>query len=141
MERTTERTYFGGGETGIDWEWNGREWTSYLERGNRAANFDGHIAYVRVDGSEVMKNWMPWRSNGIIGRISIGLSVLQCVHGFTPSCRVFVRLCSCVVVVLWIQNVHLLDAHVYIMLPQSNVYVPLIRDFYHEQLVLMALRQ
>ena len=133
------RTYFGSGETEMVWEWNGREWTSYLERGNRPENFDGHIAYVRVDGYEVMKDLMPWTSNGIIGRICIGLNVMQCVHGFTLSFRVSV----CVFVfrggvTVWIQNVHLLDAHVYVMLPQSTIHVSLIRDFHHEQLVLVA---
>ena len=67
-------------------EWNGREWASYLERGKRVENFDGHIAYVRVDGCEVMKNLVSWTSNGIIGRISIGLNVLQRVQGCTPLC-------------------------------------------------------
>ena len=42
-------------------------------------NFDGHIAYVRVDSYGVRMDLMSWTSDGIIGIISIGWRVWQCV--------------------------------------------------------------
>ena len=40
----------------MDWEWNRKTWTGYSERPHREENFDGHIAYTRVDGYGVMKD-------------------------------------------------------------------------------------
>ena len=46
-------------------EWNGRKWPAYLERGHRAENFDGHIAYTRMDGYEVIKDLISWTSDAM----------------------------------------------------------------------------
>ena len=75
-------------------------------------------------------------SDGIIGRVSIGLRVLQCVHTAMASICVSLRF----VVVSRSQSVHLLDVHVYVMRILSNVRVSSMHDSNHEQLVLVALR-
>ena len=41
------------------------EWPANVERGHRAENFDGHIAYTRVDGYVVMKDLVSWTSDGM----------------------------------------------------------------------------
>ena len=46
-------------------EWNGRKWPAYLERGHRAENFDGHIAYTRMDGYGVIKDLISWTSDAM----------------------------------------------------------------------------
>ena len=124
----------------MNWEWNGKEWTVSSEREDGAENFDWRVAYVRMDDYGVLKTLMSGTSNGMIGRVTIGLSVLKCVQR-----RHVEYLCVCVrglfVVVSWSQNVHLLDAHVHVMFLLCNIRVCSIRDFHHEQLVLVASRQ
>ena len=49
----------------MDWEWNGRTWTAYLDRGHRAENFDGHIAHTQVDGYGFMQDLISLTSDGM----------------------------------------------------------------------------
>ena len=49
----------------MDWEWNGREWPIYLERGHHTEDFDGHIACTLVDGYGVMKDFISWTQDGM----------------------------------------------------------------------------
>ena len=58
-----------------------------MKRGHRAGNSDGHIAYTRIDGYDVMKDLIPWTSDWIIGRMSIGFAFViyaeyLCVFAF-----------------------------------------------------------
>ena len=116
----------------MDWEWNGRKWPAYLERGHCAENFDGHIAYTRMDGYGIRKDLILWTSDAMDDSACRLWRLLQCLDGdwaLTCCSKLLqfrrcesrrVRECLCLCVMCRVRMCHLLNGNVYVMQLQSN---------------------
>ena len=131
-------------------KWNGRKWPACLERGHRAENFDGHIAYTRMDGYGVIKDLISWTSDAMDDSLWRLWRLLQCLDGdWTLTCcskllqfrrcesRGYVSVCVCLCVMCRVRMCICWTGMCMSCSSYQTDWVPTIRDIHHGLLSLL----